>query len=438
MRAVVWVWAALWALCWAAPAEAGLFELFGAGARGAALGGAQAADAPDGSAVWYNPARLTGAEAATLSVSLRGLWPQLWIERGPQRVGAVEGARPSQLPSPSLLTELGVVAPLGTRWGLRWSAGAWASAPLSRAPRVEAVDPATPHFALYQSLPERLWLGGALAVGFGGGLSAGLGAQGTTALQGAADVDLDTASRRVVRRDLEASLRGDVSPVAGLSWEGAGGALRVGLSWRGALEIPYAVPITFHFAGVGDLAFLIEGVTAYTPSQWTLGGAWRRERWLVTADLSWARWGSAPSPAAEVSAVLDDRGLNPEAAAPTPLLELETLAVSPGFVDTIQPRVGVEWAGGERWSLRGGYTLRPSPIPAQVGYASWLDNRAHQLSAGAGLSWPGGWGLSGLVQVSAHEARAARKEPARDLAGVGDLRAGGVSWGLGLQVDAPL
>jgi long-subunit fatty acid transport protein len=198
------------------------------------------------------------------------------------------------------------------------------------------------------------------------------------------------------------------------------------------------VPILFRFSDVGDLVFEIEGIALYTPAQWTLGGAWRADGLTVTADLTWARWSQAPSPAADVRATLDDAGIDPEQEDPSLLLDLETLDVSAGCVDTVQPRVGAQWRWSERWSSLAGYTLRPTPVPRQVGYTNWMDAASHQLSLGALWRVREGTQVQSTAQWTALQERQARKVEARDLLGLGDTRAWGWFWSLGVQINQRL
>lgn len=420
-------------------ARAGDFELFGAGARGAAMGGAQAADAQDATALWYNPALLAWRQQPLLQLHLRARLPRLSLQRQEGSPGDAQGGRDSLLPDPSVQGSLGVVVPVARPWGRQLTLALLLASPVSEPPSVEATDPATPHFVLYQSLPRRLWVGAGAGLALGGGWSLGAGAQITSALAGRADVDLDTAQRAVVRRDLEASLKGDLGALLGLSWRQAQGPLRLGLSWRSQLAVPYRVPILFRFSEVGDLVFEIKGTALYTPDQWTLGGAWEQGPLTVAVDLTWARWSQAPSPAAQVRATLDDAGLSQEQQQdPSLLLDLRTLEASAGFVDTLQPRLGAQWRWSPRWASQAGYTLRPTPAPRQVGYTNWMDANSHQLGLGATWQALERTSLQGSTQLTLLTPRQASKDPSRDLLGLGDTRASGWSWSLGVQINQAL
>jgi hypothetical protein len=64
---------------------------------------------------------------------------------------------------------------------------------------------------------------------------------------------------------------------------------------------------------------------------------------------------------------------------------------SPGFHDTVVPRLGVEWTrpGSAKLSARLGYAFLMSPAPEMRGQQSFLDNHRHIVGLGFGLALSG-------------------------------------------------
>jgi long-chain fatty acid transport protein len=58
-----------------------------------------------------------------------------------------------------------------------------------------------------------------------------------------------------------------------------------------------------------------------------------------------------------------------------------------GFHDIVVPRLGVEYHLLERFAVRAGYVLRPTPVPDQSGKTNFLDSTAHLVSFGGGWAF---------------------------------------------------
>ncbi len=428
--------AALW-LGLPLQAHASPFELFGAGARSSGMSGAGGADTRDPSATWSNPALLTDPDQSRLTLGFQAVIPDLFIDRAPSSTTDANGGRNNLLPS----TSAGIT--VGGSWRLETDSlptvafGALLYVPLAGTTRLEAVDPATPHFVLYQSLTDRLSVNAAAAIElWPQRLSMAVGFSGLVGVSGQSDALLDTERRKVLRRNFDADVEAQVAPIAARSWR-PHRRLTIGVTYRGSLAVPYQLPIEFVFVDGGRLDFFIEGTSLYTPDQFNLAAAWRGPLWSLMIEATWARWSQAPSPAADVVTFLDNSGLNPDSDEVQRLLEFESIPISAGFVDTITPKIGVERMLGPHWTVRGGYSLRPTPVPNQVGYSNFLDHHAHQLSLGA--TWRGGRKLgigpvSAFVQCTLLQTRHTNKDPERDVLGIGDHDSGGVIWNQGLEV----
>ena len=142
-------------------ARAGIFELHGAGARATSMSGAQAAASRDHAAVFYNPAQLTARKKRNLSASLQLFAPNLTVNRSPGSPGDDAGGRDTLLPESNLGLLVGAVFPLGKKIGEPFAVGLLVFVPVLHFTRLDAVDPATPHFVLHQQLPYKLSLAAA-------------------------------------------------------------------------------------------------------------------------------------------------------------------------------------------------------------------------------------------------------------------------------------
>ncbi len=405
-----------------------MFELHGYGPLGIAAAGAQTATVRDGAAAFYNPAQLAARKRTSVAVSLYGIVPNLHIDRAANARPEADGGRESQLPDANLGTSVSASFALGERWGRPLAIGVGLFVPLLHFTRLDAVDPATPQFAIHEQLPTRL------AVVFGAGyepfdgVRVGLGAQVLAALDGRAAFVLDTEGRRVVRRTVDTSLNTATAPVASLAWAPTD-LVEFGLTWRGAIQIDYSLPIDILFQDAGTVTIEIDGTALYTPASLTGGVGFHEGPWTVSADLQWMRWSRTPPLSAHFAATVELPELDPGEEPGASALRFVTVDPQPGWRDTLVPRLAASWRsdGPGTPSLTAGYAYKPSPIPEQVGYSTYLDSNTHQLGLGGDL----GLGdhrfrLSTGLNILAD--RSTRKDPERDAAGVGDVQSGGTIW----------
>jgi long-chain fatty acid transport protein len=362
-------------------AQASVFDTYGFGARGAAMAGAQAAAAEDFSAVYYNPAALTVHKHPHVGTAVTILAPMATVDRaaGAPRRSDTPGV---ERPDPNVGITLGLLVPLGGKIENRFALAIGAYLPTIQVTRVDALDAGTPQFYRYESLPDKIMIAPALAYELHPSLSLGLGMQVLGSVNGTADVELDLLSQRFTRKNLKV----DVDTTTGLT----GGVLvrptdtlRLGLSYRESLALDYHLRTDIAIQQVGKLVADIEGTSLFTPSQFTGAVAWQAtETLLVTGDLVWARWSAAPDPAARFDVTLDGAPLGQGR------VEAESEPVDLGAVDTVSPRLGLEWRPAEAWAVRGGYQLSPTPLPAQTERSNYIDSTAHQLAVGGGYSFP--------------------------------------------------
>ncbi|MCA9537797.1 MAG: outer membrane protein transport protein [Myxococcales bacterium] len=414
----------LTAMLAASSARASVWDSFGFGARATAMGNAQAAAGEDFTAVYYNPGALAGAEEPEVGTGFDLLSPSLTVDRDR---AADPKAPTDRLPGTNLGVHLGLVFPLGALIGNRLAIGAGLYVPALEVTRVDGVEPERPHFYRYEALPDKL----VLALGLAGDLhervSVGLGFQFLGDLQGRANVELDLLTQRFVRKTLKVDVGATGALTAGLLVRPLDG-LRLAFSFRDELELDYTLAINTVISNTGRLLVDINGVSLYTPQQFTWGVAWDPLPSLtLTTDIIWARWSRAPDPAAHFEVSLDGEPLGFGA------LEVESAPVRLGAQDTVSPHVGLEWRTTDSLALRAGYAFVPTPLPAQTERNNHIDSDAHQL--GLGLAFrvrnpialkhaPLTIELSG--QMTVLEWR--RMEKRSDDDPVGDYGAGGTLW----------
>jgi len=412
------------------------FERYGAGARASAMGGALGASGRGFETVYYNPALLSSSLPPVMGVEMQFILPQLHIDRASDSPQNAAGGRDNILPEATAGLTAGAALPFSL-FGQRLSFGALFFLPTKNSTRLEAVDPASPHFTLHQSATDKFFAGLAVSWQVLPGLNVGIGAQALAGLSGSAEANLDAARRKVLRRSFETTVRGTLAPLLGASWTSE--SISLGATYRGALALDYALPIAFILEDGGRLDFDIGGSALYSPEQFNIAVSWASVAWSVSFDVTLERWSESPSPAATVQTSVDDSGLDPESDVVTTLLAMDSIDVGSGYTDIFSPHIGIEHKISQRWTLRSGYNFRPTPIPNQVGYTNTIDNSAHQVSLGASVRLAPVFGLdrhpvtmSGFAQLNLLSERQIDKDPNRDILRIGSYSAGGQLWHFGL------
>ena len=379
MRAAV-----LWLLA-AAGAHASVLDIYGYNPRGTSMGNAHAAVADDYTATFYNPAGLTRRKKVAVGAGFMASIPDLHIDRD----YATEAQRevPNEIPPGFSGFNLGAVFPLGGLIGDRVALGIGIYLPTLNILRGEGIDPQIPQYYRYQNLPDKVVVLASVAVQPVDWLSIGGGIQVLAAIDGLAELDIEIANRRVSRQSLRIDIEPTTAPVAGVlvqpnDW------LSVGVSYRGELQLEYAIPVDIRIDELLDLRLDIGGTALYVPDYWNLGVAvdLADQDLLVAAELSWARWSRAPDPSPTFTADID----GPLAAG----LGLDDrLDVGNGrpvdlaFSDVPIVKLGVEHRTHAQLRLRAGYAYRESPAPVPVEVFNYIDNDAHLLSGGVGVSF---------------------------------------------------
>lgn len=381
----------LWPIC----ADASVFEMFGAGSRGVGMSGALSAAASGGEAAFHNPAMLGGVVTPGAWAGYNATLNDLHVDlarpvcisayatcRG-QYIGGFS-ARAPQTPRDSQAFMAGWHYPLGGLFRDRVALGAALSLPQGHIIRISGPDPQTPHFPMYEGMPDRI------AFLFGASWRVtdwwwvGVGTQVLAVLNAQIDLDLNPTNHTMDN----ASVRIGLEPRARLT---AGTALHptpwlwLGASYRQRLSLEYKIPTAIDIGSPAHLAIGLGHETLFTPDELHIGASWKmlNHRLLVATDLGLAFWSQAPDPSPQVSLrvsgpAADALGLGPILAVGT-----DTPAIQLHYSDTLSPAVALEFHVDENWTLRTGYQYRPTPAQRASGPFNYLDNPMHALGAGA-------------------------------------------------------
>ena len=388
-------------MLWGASARASMFDTYGFGARATAMGGAVVALSNDYEAVYYNPANLLAYKRSHVGFGLNLVAPFVTIDRGGQDDSNDLKARQPPL---NVTFNLGTAAPLKGVFEEKVGFGIVLFHPLLAVTRIESVDPRFPYLYRYDQTPSKLLIGAALAVEPVDWLRLGIGLQLLAELEGRFDAALSLTERRFTREEIDAELLGTISPTAGLS-VGPFEGIRFGVAYRHELELRYALPIKALVEEVGMLEVLIEGVTLYTPMQLALGLSWDGHvgdgmTLAVELGVTWEHWSVAPPAGARFELTLDDSVLRAEENAAgrevQNILEAYRQPLQLEAVDTLTPRVGVEFRPTRDWVARLGYFYRPTHLPEPRHEGNFLGTNAHGISLGAGYALAD---VTGVVQA---------------------------------------
>ena len=367
----------------AAAAEAGPFDLYGFGARAIAMGGAATASADDHTAVFYNPANLVVRKKIHLGADFLITVPNLSIrlDGDPNRPNPVEANRFAGI-------GLGVLFPLGGKINYRLAFGMVLYIPTAHLLRIDALDPLVPRWYIWDSLADKLQI----ILGIGGQvtdwLSIGVGAQSLASIDGDVVVDVDPINETLPTRDINTQIFNTASPIAGLRL-GPFYGLTFGFCWRAALAVEFSLPLTLDFGDAMDVLFVVKGDALYTPHTLSFGLGWQipDTGWSLNAETRLALWSLAPDPSLQFEMQLSGE-----------VIEAFGIGDALDFVagPSAFPQLKDVWSlhvGGEVWATdhvvgRAGYSYRPTPVPPQTGLTNYVDNDAHTVSAGFGLTYP--------------------------------------------------
>jgi long-chain fatty acid transport protein len=415
-------------------AQASIFDVYGMGARGLAMGGSLTTLARDHTATFYNPAALARSKQAVLGGSFVLTLPSLDVR--PTRSN--EEYEPVLPESFSGIT-LGWVFPLGGIFESRFAFGVSVYIPTINLVRAEALDPQLPQFYLYQNLPDHLVILAGVAYEPVEWLSLGVGVQILADVFGHAYLEVDIINGNFDAIDMRIELRPKVAATAGLHLKPIDG-LEFGVTYRQEIGLEFGLPAEVDAGGGISLGLSVGGTVLYSPHQINVGVSYHFSEIALTAsaELDVALWSMAPDPSPRIEVdfggvILDAFGLDTALDVRTGATPLDL-----NFRDTLTPRVGLEWEPLEWLRVRGGYYYRPTPAPYATGAYNYLDNDVHAFSLGLGFLFPDPANDERAIsldignQLAVLPRRSVRKENALDP--VGDFEHDGMTYSLNVTV----
>jgi long-chain fatty acid transport protein len=344
-----------------ASAHADVFDTFGFGPRSTAMAGAMTAEANDYSAVFYNPALLVTRKDATVGATLQWYRPAM-------DVASMDSSKTLDCrfcqPPDTVGTSIGIVGPLSGKVKNRVALGVGLHVPTQRLLHVDLPDPNRPYWYDYQSHSERIEVWAALSVRLFDWMTVGVGVQALADLVGSgAETSVDLFSKQVTTRQIDSQLQTRVAPNFGLLIQPIR-RLRIGASFRWEMSLLVQIPATVELQGVGTLAFVVQGVTHYSPHTLTGGIAFDvTDDFTLALDVEYAMWSHAPSPYVDIKLGLSGdviKALGLDSA-----LNLQSPSQPPNFQDTVSGRLGAEYRINKRFAARAGAFYKPTPVPKQ-------------------------------------------------------------------------
>lgn len=420
----------------ALPAAAHEPWTYGYGSRGAAMGGAQAADVRDFSANYYNPAGLADELGIRVGVGYFYADNNLRVNDKSSGVNASHGVT------------FGLAA-TGDFFGFPVAIGIATFVPDEGLSRITALRQDVPRWELYDNRSSVLYLAANLAIRpwdfleVGGGLSFLAATRGRFEISGMADINRPYLSQ--LRHEVDVDLTSVRYPQVGALVHLAPNA-SMAVVYRGQtnldLQLDGRIDADLNAGLVVPIVYELQArtVQAFLPQQLVLGASWKPHPTVtINADVTWVNWGAYKNPTAQTIATLQAEippgfGIDlPEDVRNTELVDLH-------FSDRVVPRIGVEWylPGFKdknkndivRIPLRVGYFLEKSPVPSQAAETNFVDADRHTGSFGVGVEVPLiHLGLDVHGAISGLPERITLKRSAADL--VGDYRVRGEMLNIG-------
>jgi long-chain fatty acid transport protein len=347
-------------------------DLFGLGARSAAMGATGTASSSGWEASYANPALLSRVRRNVITLGMQGAVFDVHAE-GSQLPG-----RLSTLPAKGILVGAEVPVPFGGALRDRVGLGLALYTPSDTLVRGRILYPEKPQFPLLGDRAQSL----AVRVGAGADLGRDIrvGAGVAVLAQLIGTIDVASVSGTVSSR-VDDQLVATYAPTFGAAWDApferapdGSRPWRIAATWRGALQARFDVTVDATKLSTLSLPPLhIGGVAQYDPEEVSLEIAREGGAWVVAAGATWKRWSAYPGvfePTVDCPS-----GQACEALAPPQI----------PFGDTIVPRLGVERAvnlpRGSVAHLRGGFFYEPSPAPSSLPDSQAYDAGSQALIA---------------------------------------------------------
>ncbi|MBK7396615.1 MAG: hypothetical protein IPJ34_10025 [Myxococcales bacterium] len=397
-------------VAWASSAHAAPQDLFGFGARSAAMGATSAAAAEGYEAVFGNPALLADTREKSLTLGLN-------FARHFLHADTADRAR--SLPTDPMKTiTIGAALPipLGGVLRDRITFGVGFLDPVKYLVRAKILYPETHQFPIIAPRVQSLAIILGLGARIGDRLYVGGGFEALAALVGTIDIRLDATGRVGSRTDDQVVAA--YAPIFAAAFD-LSPKLRLGATFRGELIGRFAVLIRAQDLGIPLPDFNVAGMAQYIPRQLQLEVRWLERRTTIALGVLARQWSRYPGPNE-----------------PTVSLNQEYGTGSPPFSahDTLSPRIGVEHVlplgGKASLRLRGGYIFEPSPLDEQTGKDNLLDATRHVVTAGVGVL--GGQSLPFSVDVYAQAHLLATRVHHKDSESGPDVTSSGSMFAVGI------
>jgi len=366
------------------------FDLYGYGPRAAAMGGAMTAEVNDYAAVFYNPAAMGGFKQVNTGFQFQytGMLANVESKDSTRPVKCDYCRAPSQA-----AFALGMVLPFPGKAQDHVAFGMGFYLPGKVMLRLQAPSREEPYWYQYQSGAERLQMQFALGFRIFDWLKFGAGVSILANLVGdSANVGVDLFSKQITHSDINAYLGTRVAPIFSLHstplpW------MRFGATFRYEMQVDYRIPANVDLEGIGVLGFVITGTSQYQPHTLQFGAAFDIIPQLtVSVDGIFQAWSRAPSPYMGVG--IDLSGPTLEGLGLGSALDVSSVKQPPGFSDTFGGKLGVEARLHERFTVRGGTFIRPTPVPKQdTAGTNLMDNTTVGASLGVSANFPDPTGL---------------------------------------------
>jgi long-chain fatty acid transport protein len=344
-------------------------ELFGMGARSAAMAATGVADSEGYDAAYTNPAGVVGPTQRRLTLGYVHAGYQLRLDGEPRPVDATDG----------VILGAALPIPFGGVLRDRIAVGLGFYFPLGLVNRARAPFHDQPRLALLETRTQVVSATVAAAARVHRRVTVGAGVLALAALVGNITIMPDASGR--ITTASEEQLTASYAAIVGVrvlatSWA------RLGAVFRGESKSTYDITVANNLGSAIPLTvptLHIRGTAQFDPMQIALEGALAPWRWLtVEVGVTWKHWSAFDLPTQNATI----------GAPPQP---------SPGFHDTAVPRLaGEATARWVHWRLIGrvGYFFEWSPAIGPV----LVDADRHVLTGGAGVEWQG---VSSSLQLDA-------------------------------------
>lgn len=346
-------------------------------ARPAALGGAAMALDEPTSAPFHNPAAAGPGSGLSIKVGYLFSHPELDYNGTRADVQGVRGL--------SLAARIPLLDRMVGGKRLQAALGLGLFIPNRWIARIYLVEPSRPSFVMWEGAVNRMVAAAVLALALDDFVSLGVGASLLADGAGGARLDLGfegSQTRTDARVDLDLRLR--AAPVLGIMirpfpW------LTMAGGWSGELGMDLDLRVHADIDAPGlesDTVVSIRGTNDYTPPTAWAAVAVRPVRWLdILLQATYVMWRRA-NPFFTDLRMLIDMGADPSILGQiVPASKLrDRWVIAAGIEARVEVLSGCELA------LRGGYQWRPTPLPDQTGWTSWVDSDVHLWSTGLGFA----------------------------------------------------